>query len=145
MQTADSKAFFLSGPYMDIDVFYSPRHLTFIAVYLTIYADNTFYYCYLKTPSAILPPYAPGGDPNSDYVENLIKYPWSDQQVLYKASPGKSGKYIYSGGVQSRYYGTDDIYNGGSKMLISWTAPTGEDPASMDSEYQLFTAEIDWA
>lgn len=129
---------------MDIDVFYSPRHLTFIAVYLTIYADSTFYYRYLEADQAILPPYAPGGDKSSDVVENILKYTWSAQQVLYKAATGLSGNYIYSGGVHANYYGSNDIINGGSKMLISWTAPTGLDPSTKTSEYQIVTAEVDW-
>lgn len=129
---------------MDIDVFYSPRHLTFIAVYLTVYADSTFYFRYLMADEAILPPYAPGGDKSSDYVETLLKYKWSDQQVLYKAVTGLSGKYIYSGGVHANYYGSNDIANGGTKMLLSWTAPTGLDPSTLTSEYQIITAEVDW-
>lgn len=129
---------------MDIDVFYSPRHLTFIAVYMTIYADSTFYYRYLEADQGILPPFAPRGDSTKDYVENIFKYKWSAEQVLYKASPGISGKYIYAGGVHAGYYGSNDITNGGSRMLLSWTAPTGQDPASLISEYQIITAEINW-
>ncbi len=129
---------------MDIDVFYSPRHLTFIAVYLTIYADSTFSYRYLEADQAIIPPYAPGGDKSSDFVENLLKYTWSKEQVLYKAATGLSGKYIYSGGVHANYYGSNDVINGGSRMLISWTAPTGLDPSTQTSEYQIVTAEVQW-
>lgn len=145
MLGSTSKAYFIDGPIMDIDVFYSPQHLTFIAVYLTIYADSTFYYRYLEADDAILPGFAPGGNKDSDYVENILKYTWSDQQVLYKAATGLSGKYIYAGGLHAGYYGSDDITNGGSKMLISWTAPTGLDPSTYNSEYQLVTAEVDWA
>lgn len=140
-----NKAFFIEGPIMDIDVFYSPRHLTFIAVYLTVYADSTFYYRYLKADRAIMPGYGPGGDQNSDCVENLLKYEWSDEQVLYKAKPGLGGSFIYSGGIHTRYFGSDDIANGGSRMLLSWTAPTGQNPASSVSEYQIVTAEVDIA
>ena len=129
---------------MDIDVFYSPRHLTFIAVYLTIYADSTFYYRYLEADDAILPPYAPGGDKDNDHVENILKYTWSNEQVLYKAATGLSGKYIYAGGFHANYYGSDDITNGGTRMLLSWTAPTGQDPSTYNSEYQLVTAEVEW-
>ncbi|KAL8701368.1 MAG: hypothetical protein Q9201_004937 [Fulgogasparrea decipioides] len=145
MPGADSKAFFIHGPIMDIDVFYSPRHMTFIAVYLTIYADSTFYYRYLKADHAIIPSYAPGGDKNLDCAEYLLKYKWSDEQVLYKASPGLGGSFIYSGGVHLRYFGSDDVANGGSRMLLSWTAPTGQNPASATSEYQIVTAEVDFA
>lgn len=129
---------------MDVDIFYSPRHLTFLIVYMNTYADNTFYFRYLNADHAILPPSAPGGDPLSDYVENLIQHQWSREQVLYKASPGLSGKYIYSGGVHQGYFGDNDITNGGTKMLLSWTAPTGLNPASESSEYQIVTAELDW-
>lgn len=130
---------------MDVDIFYSPRHLTFIAVYLTIYADSTFYYRYLESDRPVLPPYAPGGNTADDFVANILRFKWSDEKVLYKASPGLSGKYIYAGGVHKGYYGSDDITNGGSRMLLSWTAPTGLDPSSISSEYQLVTAGIDWA
>ncbi|KAL9611503.1 MAG: hypothetical protein Q9167_003862 [Letrouitia subvulpina] len=145
MPSSTSAAYFLKAPIMDVDVFYSPRHLTFIAVYLTIYADNVFYYRYLKADTAILPPFAPGGDKNSDYVENLLKYEWSDEQVLYKAKPGLGGKYIYSGGVHLGYFGSNDISNGGSRILLSWTAPTGKEPSTVTSEYQIITAEVNLA
>ncbi|KAL8837867.1 MAG: hypothetical protein Q9170_002342 [Blastenia crenularia] len=145
MPSATSKAFFIEGPIMDIDVFYSPRHVTFIAVYLTIYADSTFYYRYLKADHAIMPSYAPGGDGTSDCVEALLKYGWSDEQVLYKSQPGLKGSFIYSGGIHTRYFGSDDVANGGSRMLLSWTAPTGQNPGSAESEYQIVTAEVDFA
>jgi hypothetical protein len=135
-------SFFLAGNYMDVDMFYSPRHLTFIIVYMTGYADNTFYFRYLNAPSAILPPYA-GGDPAVDFVENIVKYGWSQEQTLYKAPTPKNGKYVYAGGVHQGYFGADDITNGGSKMLLSWTSPTGENPATLDSEYQIMTCEVD--
>lgn len=129
---------------MDVDIFYSPRHLTFIAVYLTIYADSTFYFRYLETDMAIRPPYAPGGNVADDFVANVLRFKWSDEALLYKATPGLNGKYIYSGGVHKGYYGSDDITNGGSRMLLSWTAPTGLDPSAFTSEYQIMTAEVDW-
>jgi hypothetical protein len=144
MPTTQGVSTFLTGAFMDGDMFYSPYHLTFIFVYLTPYADSTFYYRYLEADTEILPTDSSNGQAG-DYVENIVKYQWSDQQILYKASPGPTGKYAYAGGVQAGYFDEDDITNGGSKMLISWTVPTGEDPASNDSEYFLVTAEIDWA
>lgn len=144
MQPSTSTAYFISGAFMDVDLFYSPRHLTFIIVYMTVYADSIFYYRYLRADGAILPPGAPGGNQSSDYVENLTKYHWSEETVLYKAPLGLAKTYAYSGGVHQGYYGTKDITNGGTKMLLSWTAPTGQNPASLNSEYQIVTAEIDW-
>lgn len=129
---------------MDSNLIYSPRHLTFIIVYITAYADSTFYYRYLKSDKPILPGFAPGGVRGSDYVENVLKYEWSEEKVLYKAAQGLNGHYIYAGAVHEGYYGSNDIVNGGSKMLLSWTAPTGQDPSSLNSEYQIVTAEISW-
>ena len=144
MPSSSSTAYFIEGAFMDIDVFYSPRHLTFIIVYLSAYADSTFYFRYLEADQGILPPFAPGGDSSSDYVENILKYNWSEQQLLFKASPGLSGKYIYSGGAHLGYYGSNDIINGGTEMLLSWTSPTGLDPSTLTSEYQIVTAEVDF-
>ncbi|MCJ1381445.1 hypothetical protein MMC17_004555 [Xylographa soralifera] len=144
MQAPTSTAYFIAGSFMDVDVFYSPRHLTFIIVYMTIYADSTFYYRYLQADQAILPPFAPGGNPSEDYVANILQYNWSEEYTLYKTGTGLGGAYTYAGSVHQGYFGADDIVNGGSKMLLSWTAPTGLDPASETSEYQIITAEIDW-
>lgn len=130
---------------MDVNVFYSPRHLTFIIVYLTAYADSTFYYRYLEADHAILPPFAPGGNKADDYVANILKFKWSEEKVLYKAAQPLNGKYIYSGGPHLGYYGSNDILNGGTRMLLSWTAPTALDPSTLTSEYQIPTAEIEWA
>jgi hypothetical protein len=145
MQAQSSNAYFITGAFMDVDVFYSPRHLTFIIVYMSIYADNTMYYRYLMAPNAILPPYAPGGNKGSDPADYLVQYPWSQEQVLFKNTPGLTGKYSYAGGVHANYFGVDDIVNGGTKMLLSWTAPTGQDPASEVSEYQIYTGEVNFA
>ena len=134
--------YILPGNYMDVDLFYSPRHLTFIIVYMTGWVDNKFYYRYLNSTEAILPPYA-GGDPSVDFVENIVKYPWSTEQLLYAAPAPGNGQYIYSGGVHQGYFGEDDITNGGKRMLLSWTAPTGLNPATLKSEYQTMTAEVD--
>lgn len=125
---------------MDIDLFYSPHHATFIMVYLTCDADNTFYYRYLNASTAIRPSYA-GGDPNSDYVENIVKYAWSEQEVLYK-TPTPPVSFIYAGAVHAGYFGTDDIMNGGTKMLLSWTQHTGLDAATPESGYSHMTAAI---
>lgn len=143
MPSEDSKAHILDTPIMDFDLFYSPRHLTFIMVYMTTYADNTLYYRYLNSPSAILPPYAPGGIDSNDFAENIVRLPWSAEQVLYRVpTPAKS--YAYAGSVHQGYFGTDDVMTGGTKMLISWTANTGLDAAVSDGGYALMTAVVDF-
>ena len=145
MLDRSSQAFFISGsPLMDVDLFYSPRHLTFIAVYLTAYADSTFRYRYLKADSAVIPSYAPGGNKSADAVEEMVQHEWSEERLLYQAPEGREGHFIYAGGVHQGYYGTDDITNGGSRMLLSWTSPTGLDPSTLKSEYEIVTAEVIW-
>jgi len=125
-------------------MFYSPYHATFIIIYLTCDADNTFYYRHLEVPKPIFPPYA-GGDPNTDYVENIAKYTWSDPQVLYKAATPPAGNYIYAGAVHAGYFGDDDITNGGTYLLISWTQHTGLDAATPQSGYSHMTAVVSLA
>ncbi|KAI9805324.1 MAG: hypothetical protein M1833_005777 [Piccolia ochrophora] len=142
MLDTSSKAYFIDGAMMDADIFYSPRHLTFIIVYLTVWADNTFFYRYLDCPSAIYPQGVPGGQQSGDYAENLVKCPWSRERVLYKAAAGPTGQYIYAGGIQQGYFDADDITNGGYKMLLTWTVPTGSSPGSEASEYSLMSTII---
>ena len=138
MLPADATSYLLDQPVMDLDIFYSPYHGTFIMVYLTPYADNTFYFRYLVSKTAIIPPYAGG---TVDYVENIVKNQWSSEQVLYKAAAPPMA-YIYSGGVHAGYFGNDDITNGGSKMLLSWTEHTGQDAASAATGYSHMTAVV---
>lgn len=145
MPDRSSKAYFLPGPYMDGDLIYSPAHLTFIWVYLNPFADNTFYFRYLQADTAIRPAGASGEYTSDDFAENLVKYQWSEEQVLYKANGGPTGKYIYAGGVHQGYFDQEDISNGGKKMLLSWTVPTGENPAAMASEYLHVTAHVEFA
>ena len=132
----------MGGPIMDFDLFYSPYHATFIMIYLTCMADNTFYWRYLQADNAILPAYA-GGDPDDDYVENIVKYKWSDEAVLYKADKPPAGNFIYAGSVHAGYFGDDDVTKGGTKLLLSWTQHTGQDAATPQSGYAHMTAVVD--
>ncbi|KAI9669527.1 MAG: hypothetical protein M1817_004646 [Caeruleum heppii] len=145
MQPADSRAWFLEGAFMDGDLFYSPAHLTFIFVFLNPYADNTFYFRYLETDRALRPSWAVGEEGTDDIAEALVQNRWSEPEVLFRAQSGPTGRYIYAGGVHQGYFGEDDISNGGRRMLLSWTAPTGENPASEASEYAIVTADVEFA
>jgi hypothetical protein len=138
MLPSDTTSYLLDEPVMDLDVFYSPYHGTFIMVYLTPNADNTFYFRYVMSDTAILPPYAGG---IGDYVESIVKNQWSSEQVLYKAAAPPMA-YIYAGGVHTGYFGKNDITNGGTKMLISWTEHTGQDAASSATGYSHMTAVV---
>lgn len=141
MLSKTSTAFLVNTPIMDFDLFYSPRHLTFIMVYMTIYVDNTFYYRFLNSSFPIIPPYGPGSDKSSDFVENIVRQPWSPEQVLYRV-PKPAQSYAYAGSVHQGYFSTDDITNGGAKMLLSWTAKTGLNAASPASGYSINTALV---
>jgi len=115
-------------------------------VYLTPHADNTFYYRYLRASDPIAPPYSDAATSSSDYdyVEEILKHPWSEEQVLYKADSPPAGNYIYAGGVHAAYFGNDDITKGGTKLLLSWTEHTGEDAASPKSGYAHMTAGVEF-
>ncbi|KAI9779812.1 MAG: hypothetical protein M1839_007125 [Geoglossum umbratile] len=130
--TPSPTAYFIPGAFKTGDLFYSPTHLTFLFIYLTPNADNTFYYRYLQAPSAILP------STTSDFAENIVRYKWSEEMILYKAPPGPNGKFVYAGGVQMGYYGVDDVTNGGKKAMLSWT---GIKSGKNGSEYAFITAE----
>jgi hypothetical protein len=73
---------FIGGQFSTVDIVYSPRHLTFIAVYMNAYTDNTFYAKYLNAPKPILPQWA-GGD-EADIVQFVTQYPWSTQILVFQ-------------------------------------------------------------
>ena len=134
--TSTSNALMIDQSVMNMDLIYSPAHMTFIMIYLTPEADNTFYYRYLmgkdNSTLAISPPYESGGDEH--YVENLITNTWSEQQILFTVPTPERG-YAYAGGMHAGYFGKDDITNGGTKMLCTWTEHTKVDPEKPDSGY----------
>lgn len=111
-------------------------------VYMDYYTDNSFYWRYLKAPNPIVPGYLGGNQ--TDYVEALYTYSWSADYLLFKA-PAPTSSYNYAGGVHQGYYGSDDITQGGSRMLFTWTHPTGQNSASATTGYQLISAEISWS
>lgn len=108
----------MTGEYSTADIFYSPKHRTWLMVYMTPYADNTVYWKYLKAPHAIT---LNGG---YDEVETITQYPWSASQLLFKIPYG--GSYAYGGGMYRGYYEGQDITEGGGSMLYGWTQPTGK-------------------
>lgn len=136
MLDRSSTAYFLKGMFGSADVFYSPRHLTFIAVTLTF--SNVFNFQYLMANVPILPSYAGGSE--ADIAENLVKYQWSTAQTLY-TTPTPEVFIAYTGGPHLGYFDEDDITNGGSKMLLTWTAKTlnGE-----NGGYNHMSAVITW-
>lgn len=119
--TDPSADFFLAGAYANLDLLYSPRHLSWVLVYETPYADNRFYYQVLKATEPILPSYAGGN--YDDIVTAVYEFPWSDPILLFQAPTPANGHYVYGGGVNPGYFDDDDFVNGGTKMLVHWSEP----------------------
>lgn len=121
---------------MNMDMIYSPAHKTFIMIYLTSEADNTFYFRYLVSKDneslSIVPPYE--AKDNIQFVEEILTNAWSDEEVLFSI-PAPARGYAYAGGLHAGYFGGDDIANGGTKMLCTWTEHTEVDPEKPESGY----------
>lgn len=145
---SSSKALLIDQPVMNMDLIYSPAHKTFILIYLTPEADNTFYYRYLVGKNneslIITPPYETDG--HDQYVENVLTNVWSDSKVLFKIPTPERG-YAYAGGIHAGYFDEDDITMGGMKMLCTWTEHTRVDPDKPESGYALKAeaVEFGWA
>jgi len=106
------------------------------------YTDSTFYWRYLKAPKPLIPGYLGGNA--TDFDQAIYTYSWSADYTLFK-SPPPSRSYNYAGGVHQGYYGDDDITQGGSRMLLTWTHPTGKAAQSATTGYQVISAEINWS
>ena len=90
--------FYLPGTYSSGSIFYSPYFETFLMVYFNKLADSTFYIRFLDLSQPLSTnndniwvangKNSTGIDPED--VEALVKYLWSDQQILYESKPSKS-------------------------------------------------------
>ena len=134
--------YFVSGGYSTADIFYSPRHLTFIMVFMDVYIDNKIYWQYLKATKPIIPTYAGGDD--DDIAQYLTQYSWSGWTLLMNL-PTPAQYYTYGAGMHAGYFGQKDITRGGTKMLLTWTAPTGKNGASASTGYSMMSAVATWA
>ena len=149
---------------MDFDLIYSPLHRTFLMIYLTPHADNTFYYRWLMAPAPIISPHSANfsssasssssdrvnanntgvNEEDDDIVQQILHHPWSAEQILIKAPAPPAGNYIYAGSVHAGYFAEgEDVTTGGAKMLLSWTQRTGVDAAEVGGGYALVTAEVE--
>lgn len=99
----DHGVFFVTGPYANADIFYSPLHLTWILVFESPYADNRFYWQYLKAPPTGVKPRYAGGDGAvwDDLASAIYQYEWSDIQFLYQVPKPGNGKFVYGGGINA--------------------------------------------
>lgn len=137
-----SSAYFIVGAFSTLDIFWSPRHSTFIMVYQTYYADNSFYWRYLNAPAGLKPVWAGGN--MTDFVQAIYMYQWSADMLLLTTPAPADGSYTYGGGAMQGYYDADDITRGGKKMLLTWTEPTGQNPGSAQTGYLHRSAEVDF-
>lgn len=80
------------GAFSTVDIFYSPRHLTFIMVFQNVYCDNNIYWRWLRASKPILPTYAGGSW--DDMVEAITMYSWGPSAVLM-ALPAPASGYTY--------------------------------------------------
>jgi hypothetical protein len=129
-----SDAVMLDMQVQDLDVVYVPAMRSFLMIYLNTLADNTFYYRHLSLDL--------DADDKDFDVDNIVKAEWSDEGVLAKIDAPVEG-YIYAGGMHAGYFGGDDITNGGSKILITWTEHTGKDADSPESGYAHKSAYVE--
>ncbi|KAJ9660166.1 hypothetical protein H2198_002672 [Neophaeococcomyces mojaviensis] len=143
-QDSTRDAYMIDQPVMNMDLIYSPAHKTFFMIYLTPEADNSFYYRYLvgkdNSTLHITPPYENDGD--EDYVEQLLKNAWSEQKLLFTI-PAPARGYAYAGGLHAGYFRDEDITNGGTKILCTWTEHTNVDPNIPNSGYAHKSQVID--
>lgn len=140
---SQASAYFTTGAFSTVDIFWSPKHSTFMLVYQSFYADNDFFWRYLQAPPGLMPVWAGGN--KTDFVEAIVTYPWSSDRLLFTTPAPADGSYTYGGGVMMGYYDTDDITRGGGRMLLTWTEPTGQNPGSAASGYYHRSAEVDWS
>ncbi|EXJ64329.1 hypothetical protein A1O7_00665 [Cladophialophora yegresii CBS 114405] len=134
MPSSSSNAVMLDMQVQDLDVVYVPAIRSFLMIYLNTLADNTFYYRHL--------PLDLDADDQDCDVDNIVKAKWSAEKVLAQIEAPIEG-YIYAGGMHAGYFGDDDITNGGSKILITWTEHTGQDAASPESGYAHKSAYVE--
>lgn len=131
---------FVNGSYSGSDIFYSPMHKTFINVYEDRYIDNKILWRYLMVPEGGIVPAYDG----TDFLLNMLEYPWSGVQTLFQAPTPANGMYIYSSGPNFGYFEDDDVFNGGNMMLLNWCSPTGKASDSVTTSFNIPAAVITW-
>lgn len=142
MPARGSQGCIANGTFSSIDIFYSPRHLTFLMIFMDGFSDNRLQYRYLISPP-IVPTFAGGSAADvGDYL--AMGYKWSAPQVLVQIETPPTG-YAYGGGMQPGYFGVDDVVNGGSRMLVSWTWPNGKAANTLGGGLGFRTAVVTWA
>lgn len=144
-KASQTSAYLMTGAFSTLDIFWSPKHSTFMMVYQTYYADNNFYWRYLQLPAGVsIKPIWAGGS-QQDFVQAIYTYPWSADIFLFTTPAPADGSYTYGGGAMQGYYDGSDITRGGSRMLLTWTEQSGQNPGSGTSGYYHRSAEIDWS
>lgn len=111
LNTADENEIYMPGTFTSGTVFFSPYFKTFILVYFNRLVDSTFYIRYLDLHRPLEDAQSSrwirygkkGRGMSAQDVEALVHYSWSEEQVLYKSTPGKGG-FNYAGAAHPEYF-----------------------------------------
>jgi hypothetical protein len=167
---------YLAGNFSSGSIFYSPFLKTFLSVYFNGQADSTFYIRYLGLETLVCPAEAwfrggrYGREIQAEDVEAVLRYSWSDEQVLYKSPPGPKGfnyaglahpeffnnqcyaKWTYwnqgidsdmeSGWLGGGVVGQEQADGDGRHLLLSWRSQ-GEG-LSGNGKYQVMLAKVEF-
>jgi hypothetical protein len=167
---------YLAGNFSSGSIFYSPFLKTFLSVYFNDQADSTFYIRYLDLETLVCPAedWFKGGKYGrgiqAEDVEAVLRFSWSDEQVLYRSPPGPKGfnyaglahpeffnnqyyaKWTYwnqgidstmeSGWLGGGVVGQEQADGDGQHLLLSWTSQ--EEGLSGNGRYQVMLAKVEF-
>ena len=123
---SDDKQIYLPGTFTSGNVFFSPYFHTFLIIYFNKMVDSTFYirYINLQNPISNDLTWISGGRNGKgiqhEDIEALVKYRWSEEQILY-VSPTSKGGFNYAGNAHPEYfnrqYFAPSLYNPGTSSV----------------------------
>ncbi|KAI9791067.1 MAG: hypothetical protein M1816_004298 [Peltula sp. TS41687] len=99
---ANKDEIYMPGTFTSGTLFFSPYLKTFVLVYFNRMVDSTFYIRFLDLNQP-LKDARPRGSIGARDVEALVRYSWSEEQVLYRSPPGKGG-FNYAGAAHPEYF-----------------------------------------
>ncbi|KAI9826318.1 MAG: hypothetical protein M1832_000235 [Thelocarpon impressellum] len=129
---AESDEVYMAGTFTSGNIFFSPYFSTYILTYFNKMVDSTFYIRFLD----LMKPFEEdagrwvrggkdGRGIGAEDAEALVRYAWSEEQVLYRSAPGKGG-FNYAGAshpeyFNRRYYPDSPQFHGsGQKRAKEW-------------------------
>ena len=106
---SDGKQIYLPGTFSSGSVFFSPYFRTFLIIYFNKMVDSTFYIRYLDLQNPLsrdstwVTRGRKGKGIQHEDTEALVKYKWSEEQILY-VSPTSKGGFNYAGNAHPEYF-----------------------------------------